>query len=93
MKLMYGNGPGYPNHQSASQKTRIDLSEINTTGNKFRFPAGLQLSSETHAGEDVAVFAIGPWSHLFSGVYEQHVLPYIMSYASCVNTNLSNSCA
>jgi len=92
MKLMYANGPGYTNHQSASEKTRIDLSTINTTGNKFRFPAALQLSSETHAGDDVAVFASGPWSHLFSGVYEQHVLPYLVAYASCVGNGLSHSC-
>lgn len=92
MKLMYANGPGYVNHQSTSEKTRIDLSKINTSANRFRFPAGLQVSTETHAGEDVAVFASGPWSHLFSGVYEQNVLPYLIAYASCVGDNLSHSC-
>ncbi len=92
MKLMYANGPGYPNHMSASEKTRIDLSKIDTTSTKFQFPATFHLSSETHAGEDVAVFASGPWSHLFSGVYEQHVLPYLIAHASCVGDGLSHSC-
>jgi len=92
MKLMYANGPGYPNHMSAAEKTRLDLSTMDTTSNRFRFPAGMQVSSETHAGEDVAVFAAGPWSHLFSGVYEQNVLPYIIAYASCIGDGLSHSC-
>lgn len=92
MKLMYANGPGYPNHMSAAQSTRIDLSKIDTSSNKFRFPATLQLSSETHGGDDVAVFASGPWSHLFSGVYEQNVIPYLIAYASCVGEGLSHSC-
>lgn len=92
MKLMYANGPGYPNQMSASEKTRIDLSKINTTSNRFRFPATVQLSTETHGGDDVAVFASGPWSHLFSGVYEQHVLPYLIAHAACVGDGLSHSC-
>ncbi|XP_037051925.1 membrane-bound alkaline phosphatase-like [Bradysia coprophila] len=90
MKLMYANGPGYPNHMSAAQRTRIDLSKIDTSSNRFRFPAGLLVSSETHAGEDVAVFASGPWSHLFSGVYEQHVLTHLMAYASCLGDGLTH---
>lgn len=62
MKLMYANGPGYPNHMSDTEKTRIDLSKIDTTSNRYRFPSALRLSSETHAGDDVSVFASGPWS-------------------------------
>ncbi len=54
MKLMYANGPGYPNHMSVAAKTRIDLSKISTTSNRFRFPATVQVSTETHAGDDVA---------------------------------------
>ena len=42
------------------------------------------LSSETHGGEDVAVYASGPMSHLFTGVNEQHYLAHAMSYAACV---------
>ncbi|TDG41248.1 hypothetical protein AWZ03_012332 [Drosophila navojoa] len=37
-----------------------------------------------HSGEDVAVFALGPQSHLFSGVMEQNLLPHLMAYAACV---------
>lgn len=92
MKLMYANGPGYPNQMSASERGRIDLSKIDTSSNRFQFPASLQVSSETHAGEDVAVFANGPWSHLFTGIYEQHVLTHLMAYAACLGEGLSHSC-
>ena len=37
--------------------------------------------SETHAGEDVPAFAIGPQSHLLGGVIEQNVLFHIMHHA------------
>lgn len=42
------------------------------------------LISETHGGEDVAVYATGPMSYLFTGVNEQHYLAHAMAYASCV---------
>ncbi|XP_034671950.1 alkaline phosphatase, tissue-nonspecific isozyme [Drosophila subobscura] len=35
-----------------------------------------------HSGEDVAVFAIGPQSHLFGGIMEQNLLPHLMGYAA-----------
>lgn len=37
---------------------------------------------ETHGGEDVAVFALGPWAHLFVGNYEQNYIPYAIGYAA-----------
>jgi alkaline phosphatase len=43
---------------------------------------------ETHGGEDVGIWAIGPWSHLFQGTLEQNVIPHIMAYASCVGDGL-----
>lgn len=47
------------------------------------------LTFETHGGDDVAIFAHGPWAHLFTGVVEQNVIPHIMAYASCVGKGLS----
>lgn len=37
-----------------------------------------------HSGEDVAVFALGPQAHLFSGVMEQNLLAHLMAYAACM---------
>lgn len=34
----------------------------------FQYPATVPLDYESHGGDDVAVYAIGPWSHLFVGV-------------------------
>ena len=44
----------------------------------------VQLSSETHAAEDVAIYGIGPWAHLFQGTVEQSVIPHVMAFASCL---------
>ena len=51
---------------------------------KYQFPATAHLSSETHGGDDVGIFARGPWSHLYSGVHEQNVIPHIMAYAAAI---------
>ena len=42
------------------------------------------IGSETHGGEDVGVFARGPWSHLFGGVVEQNYLAVAMMHAACI---------
>lgn len=49
--------------------------------------SGVPLRSETHGGEDVAVYAKGPMAHLIHGVQEQHYVAHVMAYASCVGMN------
>jgi alkaline phosphatase len=44
--------------------------------------AGIPLSSETHGGEDVVIYAGGPGAHLFHGVQEQNVIFHVMLEAS-----------
>ena len=41
-------------------------------------------SSETHSGEDVAVYAKGPFAHLFDGTIEQNVIFHVALYAATV---------
>jgi hypothetical protein len=55
--------------------------------NWFRQPVNVPLASETHGGEDVAIYATGPMSHLFRGVVEQNYVAHAMAYASCVGSN------
>ena len=43
--------------------------------------ATLPLSSETHSGADVIVYADGPQAHLFRGVQEQHYVFHVMQHA------------
>jgi alkaline phosphatase len=40
------------------------------------------LDSETHGGEDVAIFAGGPWAHLFAGVVEQNYIYHVIDHAT-----------
>jgi alkaline phosphatase len=39
------------------------------------------MGSETHAGEDVAIYADGPRAYLFGGTQEQHVIYHVMADA------------
>jgi alkaline phosphatase len=95
--LGYANGPGYTgasNIQPAGIKTfphspasasntavRPDLTNVDTTAQSFMPEATVPLSSETHAGEDVAIYATGPRSHLFRGVMEQNWIYHVMREA------------
>ncbi|MEL6567852.1 MAG: alkaline phosphatase [Pseudomonadota bacterium] len=61
---------------------RADLSDIDTTESDYRQAALVPMFSETHAGEDVAIFARGPGSELVSGVMEQNEIFHVMGHAS-----------
>nr|KAG5711186.1 hypothetical protein BaRGS_004830 [Batillaria attramentaria] len=50
----------------------------------YQQEAAVPMSSETHGGEDVAIYARGPMAHLFTGVHEQNYIPHVMAFASCV---------
>jgi alkaline phosphatase len=47
------------------------------------------MSSETHAGDDVAIFATGPSAYLFHGVVEQNFIYHVMDYAAKVEDQLA----
>ncbi|XP_049873720.1 alkaline phosphatase, tissue-nonspecific isozyme-like [Pectinophora gossypiella] len=85
--LSYANGPGYRPHDNfiRPSPTLEDLQNIN-----FTYPALVPILRETHGGEDVAVFAKGPWSHLFSGNFEQNFIPHAIAYASCIGPGLTH---
>ncbi|XP_002071110.2 alkaline phosphatase, tissue-nonspecific isozyme [Drosophila willistoni] len=53
------------------------------------FPSYIHGRKGVHSGEDVAIFAQGPQSHLFSGVMEQNLLPHLMGYAACLGQGLT----
>ena len=62
--------------------TREDLSDVDTTDKDFRQPSLVPMYSETHGGDDVAIFATGPGSELVSGVMEQNEIFHVMGRAS-----------
>lgn len=87
--LQYANGPGalFPALAQGATTleaagTRPDLTNVDTTAADFHQPALVPLSSESHTGEDVPIFAWGPWAHLFGGAVEQNFIYSVMSYAS-----------
>lgn len=47
----------------------------------YSFPSPFYLTSETHDGQDVGVWARGPRAHLLVGNYEQTVIAHVMAYA------------
>jgi len=78
--LMYANGV-------SGSLGRRNLRSVDTTANDYTQSSLVPLKMETHGGEDVAIFAFGPMSHLFHGVQEQHYIAHVMAYASCVGSN------
>lgn len=58
-----------------------DMTAEDTADPNFHQEALVPLSSETHAGEDVAIYAGGPNAHLFHGVQEQSYIYYVMEDA------------
>lgn len=55
--------------------------------NNYLAQSAVPLRSETHGGEDVAIFSKGPMAHLLHGVQEQHYIPHVMAYAACIGQN------
>ncbi|XP_022685809.1 alkaline phosphatase-like isoform X1 [Varroa jacobsoni] len=79
--LSYFSGPGNSRKQGASKETE-----------GHRYPSMVNMTSGVHGGEDVPVFAIGPWAHLFVGAVEQSYLPYAIAYSACIGP-FSHRCA
>lgn len=73
--LGYANGPG------AVKGDRPELTEQQVTSPDYKQDARIPLSGETHGGEDVAIFAIGPNAHLIRGSMEQNWIFYVMADA------------
>ncbi len=72
--LGYINGPNPGRDEN--------LSEVDTAHESFLSQTLVPLDSETHGGEDVPIYAIGPGSDLVRGVIEQNVIFHIMMEAT-----------
>lgn len=95
--LSYANGPGWTGSATrkefnpanegtvaatyAGSALRPDLTEVDTTAPNYLQEAIVPLGSETHAGEDVGIYAEGPGSYLVHGTLEQNVIYHVMSSA------------
>jgi alkaline phosphatase len=90
--LNYANGPGYTQNLMADGK-RKDMKMTNMKDKYYQYPSIVPLESGTHGGDDVAIFASGPWAHLFTGVLEQNYIPHALAYASCIGDGLTSCSA
>ena len=87
--VSYANGVGYYQNQAGDavytqtpRAGRIENMEtVNTQDPNFHQEVTVPLTSETHAAEDVAIFAGGPKAYLFQGVQEQSYIYYVMKDA------------
>jgi len=95
--LSYANGPGYPGAselQAAGAKRypheparalaasgRTDLAGIDTTLPDYLQESTLPLSSETHGGDDVGVWASGPGAAAVHGSIEQNEIFHLLLQA------------
>lgn len=77
--LGYANGPGWRG-QTEDDK-RPDLTHVDTHADDYLPEATVPLESETHGGEDVAIFAVGPMAHLVHGSMEQNWIYHVMRRA------------
>ncbi|KAL8188207.1 UNVERIFIED_CONTAM: hypothetical protein K2H54_063070 [Gekko kuhli] len=78
--IVYGNGPGY----QITNQSRPNVTATASEDDAYLQQAAVPLSSETHGGEDVAIFAKGPMAHLFHGVQEQTHVAHVMAFAVCL---------
>jgi alkaline phosphatase len=92
--LSYANGPGYSgasNQQPAGSKKyphdnvgikaalgRPDLRKVDTQDADYLQEATVPLSSETHGGDDVGVWAAGPGASAVRGSIEQNVIFHLL---------------
>lgn len=88
--LMYTTGPSATNDTLGSREKLTE--EISTTM-EYRQLSLIPHADETHGGEDVALYAIGPMAHLFQGVHEQNYIAHVMSYAACVRKTMTEKWA
>jgi alkaline phosphatase len=76
--LSYANGPGAVCRGTTGCE-RPNLKGVDTTAIDFLQQSLLPMGSETHGGEDVALFASGPGSSLFTGSIEQNEIFHVMA--------------
>ncbi len=89
--LNFANGPGglFPalgKDQTAVNAlpagVRPDISDVDTESVDYIQQAGIPMASETHGGEDVAIYASGPQAYLFGGTVDEQYIYHVMAKAA-----------
>jgi len=69
---------GYYNGPNVREADSDALTDNMVQAPDYRQQTAVRLRSETHAGEDVALYAVGPGAHRFNGVMEQDEIGQIL---------------
>ncbi|KAL5283502.1 hypothetical protein ACFFRR_006024 [Megaselia abdita] len=86
MNYMFG-----PKQYRDENGERIDLTNTFASPDmNLIYPSMTPATDNYHAGDDVAIFAAGPYAHLFTGVLNQNVIPEMMSFAACLGNDLTH---
>jgi alkaline phosphatase len=101
--LGYRNGRGFRDFGAATDADgtyalpprpgRFDLSAVDTAAPGFHQAVLVPIGSETHGGEDVPVYAIGPGAEGVSGVQEQSNLFHVMDRAAALDAGAAAALA
>lgn len=81
--------PHSPRAYSGITRGRPDLTGVDTADPNYLQEAAVPLSSETHSGEDVAIYADGPGAQWFRGVKEQNFIYHVMAESLGLGQNRS----
>jgi alkaline phosphatase len=77
-----GGSEGYANASYVGGKLRPDLTTIDTANPNYLQEASVPtVGAETHAGEEVGIYATGPRAYLFRGVLEQNAIYHVIADA------------
>ncbi|XP_026327171.1 membrane-bound alkaline phosphatase-like [Hyposmocoma kahamanoa] len=90
--ISYANGKAL---SISPEGKRVDVTlnqQFTSRAHDYSYPSLVPLDSETHGGEDVAVYSSGPWSHLFTSSFEQSAIPHFMAYAMCLGDDHHFNC-
>ena len=83
--LNYTNGPGYRGDQDdapPAKNRRADLTDVDTEDPEYLQEAIFPVGSETHGGDDVGIWAIGPGSGAVRGNVEQNAVFHFLLQAN-----------
>lgn len=83
----FANGPG----GAEKPAERPMLTSEQTMKPDFVQHSLVPLSSETHGGEDLGIYAIGPWAHLFQGTVEENYTFHVMNHAAKISERLGQT--
>ncbi|OXA46484.1 Alkaline phosphatase [Folsomia candida] len=80
--LFYANGPGPSMYNDQGRRRNILMDHFyNRT---YQVPSPVPLESETHGGDDVLIFAKGPYAHLYVGTHQQSYIPHVIGFSACL---------